>query len=172
MLLKKAKEVITVKKIDALRWVLLAFFVLSVSAGCGKKDSPTESSSDSLVQITWNRVEHYYGSSHNYLTISELMGPSGASVRNIIPGKYIARGTYNLTGSGFTNGTISLGFVGSIITGENGRFAEQKEYIIPNGQLQGSYEVIQEILRLESGPGNPTVSFVVGSTLWDAVTLY
>jgi len=138
--------------------------------GCGK-DSPTEASSQ-LYRISWNHVEHYYGSSNHYLTITELWGPKGARIDNIIPGKYVAKGTYNLTGSSFTDGVISLKFIGTIITGENNKTAEVKTYTIPSGQLTGTYEVIQGIIRLESGPGNPCVDFVIGSTMYDMVTLY
>jgi len=50
--------------------------------------------------------------------------------------------------------------------------AEEKDYIIPDGQLSGSYEVVQEIFRLESGPGNPVIEFALGSTIYDRITLY
>lgn len=150
-------------------FMLTVIFVSCFTFSCDE-DNPTESSQ--LYNMTWNSAVHYYGSSSNYLTITELKGPQGATVNNIKAGKYIAKGTYNLTGSGYTTGEISLGFIGSIITGENGKTAETKTYTIPSGQLTGTYEVIQEILRLESGPGNPCVSFVVGSTMYDRITLY
>jgi len=157
------------KKVAYLRITLLILLTIHLLIGCDK-DSPTEPSSE-LNAISWSRVEHYYGN-RNILTISELLGPKGARIGNIIPGKYIAKGTYDLTGSSFTTGEIHLGFLGNIITGENGKTAEEKTFIIPDGQLSGNYEVIQEILRLESGPGNPCVDFVVGSTIHDRITLY
>ncbi|MFC2083540.1 hypothetical protein ACFLS9_00640 [Bacteroidota bacterium] len=157
------------KKVSYLRISLLILLTSYLLIGCGK-DSPTEHSSG-LNPILWSRVEHYYGDS-NILTISELLGPNGARIDNIIPGKYVARGTYDLTGNSFTTGEISLGFLGNIITGEGGKTAEEKDYIIPDGQLRGSYEVIQEIIRLDSGSGNPVVEFVIGSTMYDRITLY
>jgi hypothetical protein len=62
--------------------------------------------------MTWSRAEHYYGGSTGYLTLNELIGPKGATANKIIPGKYIAKGTYDLTGSQFTTGEINLGFRG------------------------------------------------------------
>ena len=128
--------------------------------------------SSGLYPISWNGVEHYYGSSNNFLTISELLGPQGASISNIVPGTYIAKGIYDLTGSRYTTGKISLRFLGTIVTAEYGKTTEMIEYIIPDGKLRGSYAVMQEILRLESGPGTPSVGFVVGSTVHDCITLY
>lgn len=152
------------------RFLTLFVIVTSCFLLSCDEDNPTESSQ--LYVITWSRAEHYYGSSSHYLTITELKGPKGASVTNIKAGKYVAKGTYDLTGSGYTTGEISLGFIGSIITGEDGKTAESQTYTITAGQLTGTFEVIQEIIRLESGPGNPCVSFVVGSTMHDRVTLY
>ena len=157
------------KKVNYLRIGLLVLLTNYLLIGCSK-DSPTEPSS-TLYPISWSRVEYYYGG-ESILTISVLLGPKGAGISNIIPGKYIAKGTYDLTGSSFTTGEISLGFLGNIITGEDGKTAEEKDHTILDGQLSGSYEVIQEIFRLESGPGNPVVDFVVGSTMHDRITLY
>ncbi len=157
------------KKVNYLRISLLVLLTICL-LGCDK-DSPTKPSSE-LYSISWSRVEHYYGNGNNFLTITELQGPKGASISNIIPGKYVAQGTYNLTGSSFTTGEISLGFLGNIITGEDGKTAEEQDYIIPDGQLIGNYEVIQEIFQLESGSGNPLVEFSVGSTMYDRITLY
>jgi hypothetical protein len=117
--------------------------------------------------MTWSRAEHYYGGSTGYLTLNELIGPKGATANKIIPGKYIAKGTYDLTGSQFTTGEINLGFRGSSSLGRGG-----KSYIIPEGQLTGSYEVMEELSKLESGPGNPHVDFMVAHTMHDSITLY
>ncbi len=158
------------KKADLLRVALLVLLMLSFFMACDK-DNPT-GPSDGLYPMTWSRVEHYYGGSTGYLTITELFGPKGAKVNKVIPGKYLARGTYNLTGSSFTTGEIDLGFIGSVITSEGGKIAESKTYTITQGQLTGTFEVVQEFFKLQSGPGNPCVSFVVGSTMWDRITLY
>ncbi|MBN1779789.1 hypothetical protein JW948_01565 [bacterium] len=163
------------KKPDGLKLaVLLISLTVSLFTGCGK-DSPTESDSKTSsgpVAMTWTRVEHYYGSWNNILTITELLGPKGARVDNIIPGKYIARGTYDLRGTSITSGDIELGFLGSVTIGDGTLTAEKKTVTVPEGQLTGTYEVIQEIFRLTSGPGNPLVDFYDGSTMEDRITLY
>lgn len=144
------------KKIAYLKISLLILLTIHLLVGCGK-DSP----------ISWSRVRHDIGDRH-ILTISELIGPNRARIGNIIPGKYIAKGTYDLTGTSFTTGEIRLGFSDSYtFLGEG-----QKNYIIPDGQLSGNYEVILELYRLNSGPGNPCVDFVVGSTMYDRIKLY
>ncbi len=148
---------------DGCKFLVLIIAMSSVLAGCSK-DSPTESSQ--YFQMSWNRAV-YAGDST--LTITELWGPSGASVTNIIPGKYKARGTYDLTRTNMTTGTISLGFAGTIVTMKNDRRAEHADYSIPEGQLTGTYETVQEILEIKNGPNNPIIE---NPMLGDRIILY
>jgi hypothetical protein len=129
--------------------------------------SESKETSLELQTMSWNRVKHYYGNKDQYLTVKELLGPPGATIKNIIPGTYVARGTYDLTGSSFTNGTISLGFLGKVSIG-----AGERDFLITEGQLTGTFEVNQVLLEMFKGPFTPYVDFTVGHWMHDRVELY
>ena len=120
-----------------------------------------------LQNISWNRVKHYYGNKNLYLTVEELLGPPGATIKNIIPGSYVVRGRYDLTGSPYTNGKITLGFSGKIISGDG-----ENDFIIKEGKLTGTFEVNQVLLEKLKGPFTPYVDFIVGPIMHDRVELY
>lgn len=156
------------------RFGFLAALLLGVATACGGDgDGSTgpEGPSSGLVPISWTRAEHQCPGPA-ILTVTELFGPRGARIGNIIPGTYLARGRYNLTGTSLTGGEISLGFLGRIITGLDGTMAEERTFIVPSGELTGTYEVVQGILELAEGPGNPVVDFVIGNTVHDCLALF
>ena len=61
---------------------------LAVSCGGG--------SSNDLVAMVWSGVTHRYGVNKNHPTITELLGPEGATVDSLLVGTYVVRGTYDL----------------------------------------------------------------------------
>lgn len=148
-----------------------ALLVGAVLSSCGG-DKATGPEASALVNIPFSRQETWCaGFFPGIIQVSELRGPRGATITNITPGTYQARGTYDLTGSGVTGGVIELGFLGSVVTGQNGQQAESRPQTV-SGTLTGSFEVVQGFLELTQGPGTPTVDFVVGSEVYDCVALY
>ncbi len=126
----------------------------------------------SLVEIAFSSHSHWCaGYAPDVVTVTQLLGPNGASTTNPLPGVWVARGVYNLTGSGYTSAVIELGFIGSFVTSENGQSVEQVPYTI-TGALTGSFEVRGGYVRLEAGPGTPAVMTVSGSSALDCIELY
>ncbi len=97
--------------------------------------------------MTWNQEDYYvdihYNPTYRYLATTGLWGPKDVTVNAITSGKYEAKGTYDLTGSSIANGEIELGINGTTTT-YNSDIVENT-YVIPSGQLSGSYDVTLEI---------------------------
>jgi hypothetical protein len=154
---------------------LAAGWVLScgVLIGCGSESSTAPSAPSGPEPISFSRSERWCSPFNpGVLTVSALLGPRGSTTSNTLPGTYVARGAYNLTGTGVTGGTIEVGFLGSVVTGEGGQSVQQHPYVVPAGMLSGTYEASGGFLRRTSGPGTPLVDLVSGSSVIDCVALY
>lgn len=137
---------------------------------CGGSDGGP---SDSLVRINFTLVDRWCAPFNpGVLTVTELWGPAGSSTANPLPGRYMARGTYDLTGTGVGDGTIDVGFLGTVTTSQNGESVEQRPHTVSAGQVSGSFEARGGFLQLQSGPGTPLVDFYSGSSVIDCVALY
>jgi hypothetical protein len=144
--------------------------VLAALDGCGG-DGAT--GPDHLVRIPFTQQQTWCaGVFPGILTVTDLYGPRGATVDNVLPGTYRAVGTYNLTGSGVSSGVVEVGFLGTMTTGQGGQQAASHPDTIPAGSVTGSFDAIQGFLELSAGSGRPLVDFVVGSSVYDCVSLH
>lgn len=149
----------------------IALVLALTAAACGGDDGPTGPAQEVQIPFT-SQQSACAGVFPGILTVTALYGPSGATVNNVIPGTYRVTGTYDLTGSGVTTGTISLGFLGSVVTGQGGQQAASQPFTVPVGSLTGNFQAIQGFLQLTAGSGRPVVDFVVGSSAYDCVSLH
>jgi len=155
-------------------YVLRRFVTGVVSCGaliaCGGSDGGP---SNDLARIAFSQVQRWCSPFNpGVLTVTELWGPAGSTTANPLPGTYLAKGRFNLTGTGVTDGTIEVGFLGTVTTGQNGESVEQRPDTVSAGQVSGPFEARGGFLTLQSGPGTPTVDFFSGSSVIDCVALY
>jgi hypothetical protein len=60
---------------------------------------PVVACDDDLVPIAWSGIRHdTLEGGGQHLEITELLGPEGATIDSFLPGTYVARGTYAVTG--------------------------------------------------------------------------
>jgi hypothetical protein len=149
-------------------------------AGCG---GGTE-----LVPLPITSVEYREKGDRPILTIDEFPGPRGARSGNTLPGRYVVKGKYDLTGTKFDSGVILLSISGSYelqlpddgkgMTDEQIDAATTPHFEIPKGQPKGSFELTTAFKKVNRGPGIPTVSFwgnqrfrIEGGTTHEAVEI-
>ncbi|MGH9259868.1 MAG: hypothetical protein ACRD08_08230 [Acidimicrobiales bacterium] len=141
---------------------------LGAFAACGGDGSGPD-----LVTLSFSNELHECGGS-TILTVTQVLGPSGAAIGNIKPGRYVARGSFTLPAPG--NHVIMLGFLGSYVTASGGNVGEDRDHVITGGQPTGSYEVVQEVIEWLSGQGHPIVDIfpgtVVGGSAADCVRVF
>ena len=112
-----------------------------------------------------NQVNHYeagYGvPGQDYIVVTCLSGPSGATVSNTMNGTYTCGGTYKLTT--FSTATISLAWGGST------SFSSYHEYQITSAGT-GSFTVT--VTKTSGGSGNLFLSMASGSSwMFDVVPI-
>ena len=108
--------------------------------------------------IYWtNTGTNLFNGAGAILTLTEMLGPDGASVTRMAPGWYTARGTYDFTGSDYTNATIFLGF----ISANNYNYYSKVPFSIPPGQKSGNFEAQINIASSFMGIASPSVQFAV-----------
>ena len=156
-----------VGRIRAAGWVAL----VGALVACGSDDGTGPPGG--LVRIQFTRVEEWCAAFNpGVLNVTELWGPRGATVANPTPGEYMARGSFDLAGTGVTSGSISVGFLGNVITGSGGQSIDQQPHTVSAGETSGTFEARGGFLELQSGPGTPVVDFSSGSSMIDCVALY
>jgi hypothetical protein len=130
--------------------------------------------SDEMVRISFARQQSWCaGFLSGIVTVTELWGPSGATLSNTTPGKYMMRGTYNLpVTSTPSNVGISMSFDGSVTTAQGSQSVPQVDFSVPAGSKQGSFEVRGGFLSRTGGTGRPGVMASSGSSALDCVALY
>jgi hypothetical protein len=143
--------------------VLAALLALAGPA-CGEGTSPLSD----LAPIPWSFVSHECGPSV-LLTAGAVLGPPGARIGSMLPGRYAVRGAYDLTSAPLGRHTISLGFNGFYVTRDSNRAGENRDAMVPAGVTTGRFEVVQEILQWNSGPGMPIVWIYAGDTTGTAL---
>src|SRR6266446_6782606 len=77
---------------------------LFAGAGCG---IPTE-----VEPITWETTRHVGGGNDKILKVTEFLGPRGARPGRVLPGRYVIKGTYDLSSTSLDGGVIRFGFLG------------------------------------------------------------
>jgi hypothetical protein len=141
--------------------LVASLVIAAVLAGCegdGGSDQGTtsEDATPGLHPIAFSSYSHGSGFEH-ILTVTEFFGPEGASLNNIVPGTYVARGTYDLTGTavlqrlGDGSASIALGFMGAQ------RFGNVQEHSVSAAQPTGAYEVRHEIVEVVETLSSPNV---------------
>jgi hypothetical protein len=112
-----------------------------------------------------NQVDHYeagYGvPGQDYINVTCLSGPSGATVSNTMNGTYTCGGTYKLTT--FSTATIGLHWGGST------SYSSYHEYQITSAGT-GSFTVT--VTKISGGSGNLFLSMASGSSwMFDVVPI-
>ncbi len=149
----------------------LCAVLTSVLVGCSS-DKSTGPSSTTPVTIPFTSQSSWCaGYAPGVITVTQLLGPSGSTTSNPLPGTWIVRGTYDLTHTSYTSAKIEMSFLGSVVTGENGQSIQEVPYSI-SGTLSGTFEAKGGFLRLESGPGTPGAMISSGSNALDCVVLH
>ncbi len=151
------------------RWAGLGVAsALGAFTACGGDGSGPD-----LVALSFTNAVHECGGT-TILTVTQVLGPSGARIGNIIPGRYVARGSFTLPGP--ADHVITLGFLGSYVTASGGNVGEDRDHVITGGTTTGSYEVVQEVIEWISGQGHPIVDIfpgtVVGGSADDCVRVF
>jgi hypothetical protein len=139
--------------------------LVASAAGLACAGDDTAGPSGNLVSLPFSDVEHQC--QVPILTVTAVLGPRGAGVTNPLPGRYVARGTFDFTpfgGPAGQNYVITLGFLGTYVTASGGQVGEDRDQIIGPTQTTGNFEVAQEILEWEAGPGNPIIDMFPGTT--------
>jgi hypothetical protein len=150
---------------------LAAGMLAAIAGACGGGSDGGTGPSDDLVAIAFSSVVRWCSPFNpGVLTVTQLLGPRGATLTNTIPGRYVARGTYTLTGTGITSGEIEVGFAGSVVTAEGGESVAQQPHLVSGGG-SGSFEARGGFIRRTSGSGRPLVNFFSGSSAIDCVEL-
>lgn len=151
---------------------LLALCAALACAPLGCKSDKSTGPSTSLVTIPFTAQDSWCaGYAPGVITVTQLLGPSGASTTNVLPGTWVVRGTYNLTGTGYTNAVIEMSFLGSVVVAQNGQSVPQVPFTI-SGTLSGNFEARGGFLELTSGPGTPGAMISSGSNALDCLVLH
>lgn len=150
------------------RMLLAGFALAATSWACGDTTGP-----GGMVDVPFSGQRSWCaGFAPGVINVTQLMGPRGASLTNVLPGVWLARGTYDIAGTGYTSAVIDIGFIGNVVTGQDGESVEQVPYTVTGGALSGSFEAKGGFLQLTDGPGTPTVMISSGSSALDCVELY
>jgi hypothetical protein len=115
-----------------------------LTLGC----NDTATTETQLVPLSWSTTLHdQCSSTAEIITVTQVLGPSGASIGNLTPGKYVARGTYTLAAA--AQHVLTLTFYPTdegYQTTQGNTVGEQTDYFVPSTSTTGSFEVVREIL--------------------------
>lgn len=155
------------------RWQAAALAAFAVGwLGCGG-DKSTGPDSSGPVNIPFSsQSSSCAGYAPGVIHVTQLLGPRGASTSNVLPGVWMARGTFALGGTAYTSAEIRIGFVGSVVVAEGANSVPQSPHVVTAANLSGSFEATGGFIRLEAGPGTPVVMISSGSSALDCVTLH
>ena len=139
--------------------------------GCNS-DKSTGPSNNAPVNIPFSSQASWCaGYAPGVIHVTQLMGPSGASTTNVLPGVWVVKGTYTLTGTAYTTAVIQMSFLGSVVTADGTGSVAQVPYTVTAANLSGTFEARGGFLQLTSGPGTPGVMIASGSSALDCVSL-
>jgi hypothetical protein len=143
--------------------ILILLLVLAILGGGGFAvwkfilDKP-----DASVATEVEAIEIKGGSIGRILNITEFLGPKGARIGAVLPGRYVVKGTYDRREGKADSGYIRFSFEGKASIAPN---ETKTRFDIPKGELQGAFELTMTVTRWQGGPGTPSVVYVIGSDI-------
>ena len=154
-----------------IRMVLGGVMLCAASWACGGDGDTT--GPDAMGNIPFSgQSSTCAGFAPGVIHVTQLMGPRGASLTNVLPGAWLARGTYDLTGTAYTTAEIFITFEGTVVTGENGQSIEDVPYMVNAANLSGTFEATGGFVRITSGSGAPGVMIASGSSALECIGLF
>jgi hypothetical protein len=131
--------------------------------GCGGEIS------NDVAPIAYRTAKHVGGGDASILTITEFLGPQGAAPGRVYPGRYVIKGTFDLTNARKDSGKVTFGFLGEASVNREKCITD---FQVPAGQRQGAFELTMFITRWRGGAGIPLIDFVSGSDALDSIELH
>lgn len=139
--------------------LIAAALLLAASAGCNP-------ASYRMEPITFT-AKYQGGGQDHYIRVTKFVGRSGASVGKILPGKYVASGTFDLGKSTLDGGEIQLKFEGKY----SAQTKSKDVFKIPKNVRRGQFEVWLVVEKFKGGKGRPVITYSLDGSTQDTVIL-